>query len=234
MWFDRNLDGRFQAGEWPLPGIRVSLTSTTSQRMAIAESAAHATSGTDGHYAFADVSPGAYTIAAVYPKDGFAYTSDLDWSAAIIVTGSGVTGIDFAGVGQGTIRGTVLTGNTQAPISGAQVSCRWVGLDEALNTPDDVLMAATATTAGAFDLPQLPYGVYSCTAVDPASGDASAATRVIVRSTTPVAVELAIGPALADTGPKSPRVVWLGFLLVVTGATLLLATRRQPERSGRG
>ncbi|GAA3021851.1 hypothetical protein Aglo01_13650 [Actinokineospora globicatena] len=122
-------------------------------------------------------------------------------------------------MGKGAIKGTIHTG-TQAPVSSAQVVCHWAGLDGILSTPDDVPITVVANAAGSYDLTQLPYGLYSCTATDPATGTASTATQVTVQSTTLVVVDLQIGsapavpeqdePELADTGARPPT-TWPGW-----------------------
>ncbi|MBM7770748.1 hypothetical protein JOD54_000952 [Actinokineospora baliensis] len=233
VWFDRNLDGQFQAGEWPLPGVQVALDGGSTR------STVSATSGPDGQYTFDDVEAGSYTIAAVFPDGGFTYTSDFDgaadWSAIVIANGTPVTAVDFAGTGQGTITGTAFTRATRAPVREAPVVCVWSGLDHTLHTPDDVTMSSTGDAAGAFTLDQLPFGTFSCDALDPVSGVRSAAVLVTVQSTAPVGIELLVGgepvqvaPAptvptpveepLADTGPWSPQMVRLGLALVVVGS----------------
>ncbi|GLW92339.1 beta strand repeat-containing protein [Actinokineospora globicatena] len=236
VWIDRNLDGQFQASEWPLPGVHLSLTGQVR-----AAAVVYATSGPDGAYTFDGLTADTYTVSAALTNAGFTYTSDPDWSVTVAVDGTSAVAANFTGVGKGAIKGTVHTG-TQAPVSSAQVACSWAGLDGSLATPDDVPMTVVANAAGSYDLTQLPYGLYSCTATDPATGTASTATQVTVQSTTPVVVDLQIGsapaepvldepeldePELADTGARSPHLAWLGLLLVLAGTTTLLVIRRR-------
>ncbi|GAA3008312.1 Ig-like domain-containing protein [Actinokineospora diospyrosa] len=249
VWIDRNLDGQFQADEWPLPGIAVALAGGSTRMAAAESSTVYAISGVDGQYSFENVEMASYTISAVFPDGGFTYTSDpdgpADWSANLAVSGSPITAVNFAGTGQGTIRGTVHTRATRAPVPDPAVVCVWAGLDHTLHTADDVTMSTTGDTAGSFTLSQLPFGAFSCDALDQVSGVRSSPVLVDVQSTTPVDIELPVGeeavqlpadpvpaPAdvddpLADTGPWSPQVFWLGILLVLTGAGTVLATRRR-------
>ncbi|GAA2688081.1 MULTISPECIES: Ig-like domain-containing protein [Actinosynnema] len=203
VWFDRDLDGTLNGREWPLPGVRVELSSGVVRA---ASAPRYATTEPDGSYRFADVPPGSYTVSAsVSSAVGFSYTSDsdgqADWSVQVTATGAGPARADFAGIGRGSLGGAVFDRDTQAPIAGALVTCRWAGLDDVPGTSDDVDMPVDADAGGAFALDQLPYGRYTCSGVDPVTGSPSDEAVVEVLSAEPVRAELPIGGGVAPAPP---------------------------------
>ena len=233
MWFDRDEDRAPGAGEWPLPGVRVQLVSAAPVaflRVASAVSAAttvtrEAVTGEKGAYRFTGVPAGTYRVTASAVRAGFAYTSDtdgdLDWSVAVQVPANGTAEADFAGLGKGTLGGAVfLTTATRTPVTGAVVTCRWAGLDDVMGSADDVAMDVVAGTDGRYSLPQVPYGEFSCSGVDPVTGAVSAAARAVVASVEPVQAPLPIAPERVVAGTPDAVVPAPGPRAQVRGSAL--------------
>jgi hypothetical protein len=236
-WFDRNSNGVFDTGEWPLPGATVSLLPSPSGQPTAAHTAALVTTGgpgwttvTDstGHYAFVGVPPGTYAVVATVALAGFGQTSDSDgdgdWVVGVTVPGGGTAEADFSGDADGHLAGTVVAAATGAPLPGATVTCTWGGIDGVAGTDDDVVMTAVAATDGGFDLPGVPYGDYGCQAQDPATGETSAEVLAEVVDATPATAALPIGtaapavPAAFDPAPPAPAPAATGHApLALTG-----------------
>ena len=62
LYMDENLNGRFDAAEAPLPGVRIQLTNTDLDQVY------ETTSLGDGQYSLEQLRPGAYTIAVTLPE----------------------------------------------------------------------------------------------------------------------------------------------------------------------
>lgn len=266
VWFDRNEDGDRDQGEWPLPGVVVQLSSadaaTPSSASVMAYPVARArpaavlattrqtVTGPNGGYRFDRTAPGRYTVTASVTEPGFDYTSDsdglADWTVEVVMVGSVAAAADFAGSGRGTIEGTVFGSTTLAPVSGAEVTCRWGGLDDVLGTADDVMMPIVANVSGEFELTDVPYGVYSCSGRDPVDGATSAAAEVTVNSPAPSRVPLPVDqrsvsmpitqpatPVLPLTGPNLIRMVAFAAGLLLAGAVALCLTQSRLDAIAR-
>jgi hypothetical protein len=253
VWFDRNQDGDRDPGEWPLPGVRVELrtasTASTASTVGIVSTVATArgtraaaieagppstVTGADGGYKFDGVTPGSYQVTASVSAAGFGYTSDsdgaADWSVTVTTTGSSTAQANFAGAGKGSLAGTIYNSTTRAPIAGADVACRWAGLDDQLNTSDDVLMTVVASGGGGFGLTQLPYGQYQCSGRDPVTGASSATAEVGVMSAEPARADLPIRTTrLALTGTDLTRITGIGLALLLSGAGAIRLARRRSD-----
>jgi hypothetical protein len=204
VWFDRNQDGVRGAHEWPLPGVSVTLTSPGGAASRTSHQVSWpSTTTTDaiGHYSFSSVPAGRWTVHATLDAAGLERTSDTDglkdWSVAVSVVPGQTASASFAGLGKGTLGGTVFTSTTGSPVADAQVVCRWAGFDDQLGTSDDVEMTVTAASDGTFSLLQVPYGTYSCGGTDPATGARSVIARALVRSPAAVVASLPITPEAA-------------------------------------
>jgi len=235
-WFDRNDNGRQDAGEWPLPGVHVELVATpttNSSRAVRATTRAvkafvrDTVTGAAGQYRFSNVAPGNYRVTASADKAGFDYTYDTDgsadWSVVVGLAAGATAAALFAGLGKGTVEGKVYTSTDGTPISNAEVSCRWAGFDDVLGTADDVAITTTADAGGQFDLEQVPYGQFSCVGQDPVTGATSTEANVWVLSAAPVHPQLPVTPAKATPAPDphQPTVVNLANTGVVPTRSLL-------------
>jgi hypothetical protein len=247
VWFDRNHDGDRDAGEWPMPGVQVKLDSSAPASAAVTGiprspsvrgpairgivAVVDTTTAADGTYAFTGLSLGSYTVTALLSAAGVSRTSDTDgaadWVVNVSVTGAAEVSASFAGVGKGALGGTVLSVGTQAPISGANVICRWAGFDDRPDTADDVVMTALADENGRFTLLEIPYGEYTCSARDPVTGALAAPVQATVMSAALVDVTLPIGQgsgpgvseaSLPKTGTPIVALTALGLLLLLAGA----------------
>ncbi|HKS98441.1 MAG TPA: hypothetical protein VJT31_02835 [Rugosimonospora sp.] len=194
----------------------------------------------DGSYQFLDLPPGAYTVTASVSIAGFSYTSDsdggADWTVHVDLSGTTDTQADFGGIGHGSLNGSIFNSTTQAPISSANVTCRWAGLDDILGDADDVLMSAVANASGGFGLPQIPYGLYTCSGRDPVTGATSATARTSVMSPVPAKVQLPIvqtpgrRQGLPRTGAPETTLVALALTLLLAGAGSLKVGRARRNR----
>ena len=253
VWFDRNQDGRPESGEWPLPGTTVQLTSglTTYRRVSRPAAAVHevATTGRHGEFRFTGLPAGHYEVHASITLAGFYRTFDsdgvVDWNVGVTVTPGSDAVARFAGLGKGTVAGTVFVQGSRAPVADAAVQCRWAGYDDQLGTADDVVLTTRAGADGRFAIARVPYGVFRCVGTDARTGARSTAARLSVRSATPVIAALPVadtrpstdpvpttnaGPPAA-TGVASASLLSAAALALVTGAGFLLAGRRR--RTGR-
>jgi hypothetical protein len=70
IWTDANANGVQDEDEWGMSGVTVYLRNTTGERIAEAETYAHAC---EGLFIFSGVGPGNYTIEVVLP-DGYGFT----------------------------------------------------------------------------------------------------------------------------------------------------------------
>ncbi|GAB7042433.1 MULTISPECIES: Ig-like domain-containing protein [Catenuloplanes] len=240
IWFDRNQDGDRDDGEWPLPGVPVQLREAPSVAAALAAVSTitaappvrSVTTGPDGGYRFGSLPGGAYRVTAVVDAAGFAYTSDsdgrADWTVTVRTGESGAAVAEFAGIGRGSVNGTIYNSGTGDPIGGAAVTCRWAGLDDTLRTTDDVLMAVGAAGSGRFALSRLPFGTYECGGRDPRTGATSAVTQVSVMSTERRYVPLPVSGSrpLPVTGDRVGTLVAAGLLLLLAGAAVTRVGRR--------
>jgi hypothetical protein len=211
VWFDRNGDGRRDEGEWPLPGVEVTLRSAPgeavgSPRPAVAASLKSVsmktvalraastqpatttrTARTDaaGNYTFDGLSAGDYIVSARADLPGFDRTSDsdggLDWLVTATVPNGVTAVVDFAGLGRGTIVADVFERSSRRPLADAAVTCRWAGYDDILGNEDDVDLPARTDSDGSVELRGVAYGTYRCWAVD-ADGREAAPIDVMVRS----------------------------------------------------
>ncbi|MDR7276776.1 Ig-like domain-containing protein [Catenuloplanes atrovinosus] len=240
VWFDRNQDGDRDPGEWPLPGVQVRISRVTGDGAALAAATAvpsrTATTAADGGYRFAGLPPGDYRVTAAVSADGFSYSSDSDgdddWSVTVRTGDAATATAEFAGIGRGAFDGVIYDNATGAPIAGANVTCRWAGLDDVMRTADDVLMTVDASPTGGFTLTSLPYGAYECGGRDPRTGAASAVAQVAVLSADRQHVPLPVGttdsgPDLPTTGDGVLPLVGTGLLLLITGAVAASAGRRR-------
>ena len=155
--------------------------------------------GPDGSYRFDGVAPGRWSVTAEVTAAGFAYTSDtdgaLDWTVLVDAAPGATATASFAGLGKGTLQGVVSSSTTGAPIGGADVRCRWDGFDDLPGTADDLVLTVRSAADGSYVLDQVPYGGYSCGAVDPATGRSSAPAPATVMSVVPVRADLPITPS---------------------------------------
>ena len=232
-----------------MPGTTITLIATGAGRRAhYSFHAAHAgspvtgTSGPGGTFSFTDVPAGDYVLHAAITLDGFTHTYDsdgvADWSVSVTVRGGGDAVARFAGIGRGTLTGTVFVEGSQVPVGGAAVSCRWAGYDDRPGTADDVVITTQADGQGRFAIRKVPYGDFRCAGTDPKTGHRSATAAVRVRSAVPVTASLPVTPARpgkkssppADTGVPSASLLTAALLLLVGGAGCLLAGRRRARR----
>jgi len=191
-----------------------------------------AVTAADGSYHFADVAPGDYQVSAAVNLPGFSYTSDsdgaADWHVAVQVASAAVSQAMFAGIGKGTLQGSVFTSSSGAPIKNAPVVCRWAGFDDIMNTADDVLLDSMTGAQGQFGLQGVPYGAFSCTGTDPVTGAVSPAVTTSVLSAVPVTARLPItgghvrtAHSLASTGTPTLPLLAVGSLLLLAGVIVL-------------
>ena len=201
------------SGEWVLPGVPVTLApvvgAARTDGLAAALAPRTTVTGPDGSYRFDGVAPGRWTVTAEVTAAGFAYTSDtdgaLDWTVLVDAAPGATATASFAGLGKGTLQGVVFSSTTGAPIGGADVRCRWDGFDDLPGTADDLLLTVRSAADGSYVLGQVPYGGYSCGAVDPATGRSSAPAPATVMSVVPVRADLPITPSSPVTpSPVTP------------------------------
>jgi LPXTG-motif cell wall-anchored protein len=238
-------------GEPPLPGVPVTLTigvNGSAWRVGIAAASRSATTGADGQYRFDNVEAGTYVVTASVAATGFRYTSDTDgladWVVDVQVSGADTADASFAGVGDGQLEGTVYDSTTLAPIGAATVRCHWAGFDDIPGTADDTVITAVANAQGAFVITDTPYGRYTCSANNPATGAASTPAAATVESPDPTHVDLPIiteAPRppdvlppnegvvgmLPQTGPRTGWLLALAVGLLLTGAGALRLGRRR-------
>jgi len=235
VWFDRNGNGVFDGREWVLPGVTVTLTpGLTSAKAALPQAfpGATAVTGPDGSYAFADLSPGSYTVSASVQIAGFDRTSDgdVDWVVDVAVAGKGVGVADFAGLGRGSLYGTMFEVDTRRGMPFATVTCSWGGYDDVLGTGDDLPFEVTADAEGDFDMAGIPYGEYECAGVD-GTGRTSSGVLASVFSPEPVEAPLPVGamPAgqLPRTGTASSSLLALALGCLAVGTGLVRVGRRR-------
>jgi hypothetical protein len=257
VWFDRNQDGRQDAGEWPLPGTTVRLTALagdvapTLRARARAQGQAQAqapaavshvtTTGADGEFRFVGLLPGQYEVHAAITLAGFTRTYDddgvADWSVQVTVVQNRDTTAHFAGLGKGALAGTVFVQGSRRPVADAIVQCRWAGYDDRMGTADDVVMTAVADHAGYFHLAHVPYGEFDCVGTDRHTGARSAPATVGVHSAALVLTALPLpGHAppgrtgLAATGTATRPVLTVAAIALVSGLGFLLVGRRHARR----
>jgi hypothetical protein len=235
VWLDRDRDGTRTADEWGIARVTVVLVragSTAAVPPSRLEGTAEpspdpdpaqrtTTTAPDGSYRFDDVLPGDYVVTAGVSIDGVGPLGDA-WSAMVRAAAGAPVLVDFRGVGQGALAGDI--GVPARDGGGADVSvwCRWAGSDGLVGTADDAAFTSTADPTGRFDLLGLPFGTYTCAAVEGSTGRAGAATVATVSG--PDVVEAPISaPAGADvvvtTAPASST------LLPATGGPTVVAGR---------
>jgi CshA-type fibril repeat protein len=262
VWIDLNHNGVQDAGEPVLPAVQVTLTPTLpaavthrSGRAAPHTPTPTYTQVTDsgGHYQFT-VPAGDYAVHATVPTVNLTSGSspsdaNADWTTPVVVAADRTAQAPFAAVGDAALGGQAQT-TTGGQIPDAAVTCTWAGADNILGTSDDVLITATADASGVFSLGGIPGGVYTCTGVDPVSGQHSAAAevtvdrlsstpaevvvRVPVSTPTPAAAPAPAAPrgVLASTGAALALPAALAGWLLVAGL-LLVAGARRARRGGR-
>lgn len=255
MWFDRNSDGLPSSGEWPLPGVAVTLvpvTSTGTGQASIREAAPlrwptatpaldrSGTTDAEGRYTFEHVAPGAYRVVASASLPGFAYTSDTDggilWTVSVSVDAGATSVARFAGLGKGTLGGTVYLADNGVAVPNGDVQCVWAGYDDTLGTGDDVVVHAVADAHGAFLVRHVPYGVFSCTGVDPTTSRHSGAVQVTVHSAQLVRASLPVPDGArahhptSDTGVPFGQLLAIGIGLLLVGGVAIGLGRRRPAR----
>ncbi|MBI5089010.1 MAG: hypothetical protein HZB15_09180 [Actinobacteria bacterium] len=263
VWLDRDPDGARGPGEWALERVTVALVPAgggadvprmhvegTTERAADEPAVQRtAVTGADGSYRFDGVAVGAYVVTAAVPIDGVESLSDsdggADWTVAVqVVSGSEVVA-DFAGLGHGALGGGVFDPVTQQGSPGAVVTCTWSGADGVPGTVDDAMFDTTADGAGGFDLVGLPYGTYTCGAIDVVSGRSTMPTTAAVAGPglvqaalplTPVSPESVVEPGAAGartlpaTGGDVRVVVQMAAVSVVAGIALLAVARHRRLR----
>jgi uncharacterized repeat protein (TIGR01451 family) len=257
VWFDRNRDGVRDDNEPMLAGVTVDLSfASAASSAAQAHAASVGSAGPfqttrtngSGQFRFDDVSPGSYVVTgSVSNTTGLLPTWDSDglsdWIVHVTVT-SGVAHAEMAARGRAAIEGTVVDQSTGAPIASADVTCTWAGLDGVFGTPDDSPFVVTADAGGKFELPDVPYGTYRCTAVDPKTGHHATLDGTVhdpntvhvvlpVPNTTPTMTPTPTTPGphprLPFTGANDDALWRWALLMVLLGAALLSISRRCVE-----
>ena len=231
VWFDRNGNGVLDGREWVLPGVTVTASPTTK-----AAGVRTATTDATGGYRFAHLAAGTYTVTASADIDGFDRTSDtdgaLDWLVSVPVRNDDTGIADFAGLGRGTLFGTMFETGSRMGLAFADVACTWGGFDDVLGTTDDVAFTVTADADGAFDLRGVPYGEFTCGGTD-STGRTSAMVAAGVWSAEPVEAPLPVPTAatspsgtLPITGGGTRDLTIVGLASVGVGAVLVRRGRR--------
>jgi LPXTG-motif cell wall-anchored protein len=214
VWFDRNADATLDAGEWTLPFVEVVLTRTTRNTTmsglrtarTTGTTVSYAVTDAGGSYRFTGVQPGQYTVTATASIDGFDITSDTDgqtdWTVDVNAQAGQLAIADFAGLGRGTLTGSMFEVTTRSGISSAAVLCRWAGFDDVMNSADDMTFTATANADGTFEMRGVPYGEFSCTGTDPVTGTLSSVAAVGVWSPAPVQAPLPLNLGQPSAAPE--------------------------------
>jgi LPXTG-motif cell wall-anchored protein len=195
--------------------------------------------GPDGRYRFAELAPGPYAVVALRPAASIEPSFDTDglsdWSVAVTVAAGDAAVADFAGVGAGTVTGTIDAVRQSMP-TGATVTCAWAGLDGRFGTTDDGSFTTTATS-GSFVLTRVPYGEYSCAAASPGSTSSATPVNMVVSSSRPTAVTLKVpAPAsgsgrLPATGRDATTPLRVASILLALGGAIVVSSRRSRATS---
>ncbi len=180
IWFDRDGDGVFDANEYPLSDIEVTLTWNSTQGVETFTT----TTNANGMYLFPNLAPGDYTVAVTTADlpTGMLPTFDADQdtnglnstSALVLGDGEDNEDQDFGYNGQGQIGDTVyldLNGNgVQDPgepgVANQTVLLGWVSPDGRVTFP------VTTDENGMYLFDGLPAGDYDVTVVNGIVNDA--------------------------------------------------------------
>jgi large repetitive protein len=236
VWFDRNTNGLLDPGEWPLPGVSVTLSQVAAFSGGGSGGLSLTTvTGPDGRYAFLGMAPGSYTVVAAVTLAGFSPRGNThggqSWQVEVELPAGSVADASYYGIGHGQLGGTVFESSTRQPTSFASVSCIWAGLDDSFGTADDVEMTLTADRDGRFRAPGVPYGEFRCRGIDPATGRASTPALVSVWSADLVNAALPITGTLPRTGGGHHALATWAGLLVILGLGAVAVSRRPAPRA---
>jgi hypothetical protein len=254
VWLDRDGDGVRGQAEWPVPRALVTLAPVggvaalplmhlddEAGRGAVQYVLTRTTvTGADGSYRFDDVAPGSYAVTTAMHAAGFSYASDTDggadWVVHVDATPGGVSVAAFAGLASGELVGSLTEAGQAVP--SATIGCGWAGVDELLQTGDDIDFRVRSGGDGSFRLTGLPDGTYRCVGEDPVTGAAAAPLDVHLAGGGAPPVELVLpgaAPARASaaapsdvlpaTGPSLLGVVNLGLALVALGVAAIAGSR---------
>ena len=194
---DTNNNG---TGDTGLPGVVLALSDASGNPVLDGGGAPRTTTtGSDGSYAFANLTPGAYQISETQPS-GYVSISDIDGgdpdvigsTAAIsVLSGQAVTGRNFIEIQLGSISGFVFAGS--APLAGVTLTLLdAVGdpVDGDPSTPGVQPLTTVTNSLGFYQFSAVMPGVYQVSQVQPARydsfGDADGGDLDIIGDVTPI------------------------------------------------
>ena len=167
VWFDRNGDGKQDAGEPGLPGLTVTLFDAANKAISTT------VTGADGAYTFPNLPTGTYRVTVATAGTNLSSTYDLDsgttapdgtTAVALTVANPSTTLADFGLRGNSSVGDLVwydvdgggTQTNAEPGLPGVTVTLTGAGADNKLGTADDLTLTTVTDAAGAYLFPFLP------------------------------------------------------------------------------
>jgi LPXTG-motif cell wall-anchored protein len=175
----------------------------------------------NGYYEVPKLAPGKWTVAAVLSIKELDRVYDsvgaADWKVTTTVPVNGVGVADFAAAGKSTISLSI------PDESISKVDALWAGSDSSFCSKDDLVFTGQVTS-GKLKLTGVPNGNYRISETDSCeTGVAYIKTSVAKSATTAVTY----APQLPQTGAKNELDLSLFALVLLTGGTVIVASRRR-------
>jgi LPXTG-motif cell wall-anchored protein len=246
VWIDQNRNGKQDSDEPGLPFTPLVANIVTSSvsgqgvgkasagKTSVRKFAVNATTDANGFYNVPSLEPGSWTVTATLQTSALEKTFDstngttTSWLASALVPVNGVGEADFAAAGNA--RAALVVEPTATCARAKTVEVQWAGIDNKLNTKDDVVFVATVNQQEAL-VRGLPWGSYIVTPIC-ADGTRLASQTLIItkaQSTKITKLSVKLAPAaLPATGQSSQlSLMALSALLVASGIAMLAVPRRR-------
>jgi len=245
VWIDQNRNGKQDSDEPGLPFtplvaeiVTSSVSSQgvgqTSPRPTVRKLSITTTTDANGFYNVASLEPGSWKVTATLQTQALEKTFDstngstTSWLASAVVPINGVGEADFAAAGNARIALVVEPSATCSKAKSIEV--QWAGIDNKINTKDDVVFMATVTQQEAL-VRGLPWGSYLVTPICADGTRLASQTLVITKAqstkVTKLSIDLAPAVLPATGAPSTTSMMALSVMLIISGVVVLALPRRR-------